>query len=87
MRTYLQRLDPDAGIARFYAVAVVPTLFGWSVVREWGRIGQGGTVREESHRSETAAMEIAEAHVLRKQHGGYRLRPGGQEGVSAYAPT
>ena len=32
---------------RFYTIRVVKTLFGsWAMVREWGRIGQPGTVRE-----------------------------------------
>ncbi len=77
MKAYLERVDAEAGMARFYAVAVVPTLFGaWAVVREWGRIGQGGTVREEARSSEAAAVATADAHVVRKQRAGYRLRAG-----------
>jgi hypothetical protein len=44
---WLERRDPARNVARFYAITVAPTLFGpWVLVREWGRIGQPGTVRE-----------------------------------------
>lgn len=74
MMVYLERIDPAAAMARFYRVAVVPTLFGsWAVVREWGRIGQGGTVREEAFDTEADAVQSVDAHVLRKRRGGYAL--------------
>ena len=42
----MERTDAERRMARSYAVTVTPTLFGeWSVLREWGRIGQAGTVR------------------------------------------
>ena len=34
---HLRRIDPTRNMARFYAMAVQPTLFGeWSLQREWG---------------------------------------------------
>jgi predicted DNA-binding WGR domain protein len=43
----LERREPARNIQRFYAITVTRTLFGsWAMVREWGRIGQPGTVRE-----------------------------------------
>ena len=45
----LERREPARNRQRFYAILVTPTLFGaWAMVREWGRIGQPGTVRERS---------------------------------------
>jgi predicted DNA-binding WGR domain protein len=42
----LTRIDPARNMARFYALSIAPTLFGeWLLVKEWGRIGQTGTVR------------------------------------------
>jgi predicted DNA-binding WGR domain protein len=36
----LERRDASINIARFYVLAIEPTLFGdTAVVREWGRIG------------------------------------------------
>ncbi|MBB1251750.1 WGR domain-containing protein [Rhizobium sp. G21] len=47
---YLTHVDPGRNMARFYTMSVQPTLFGeCSVVREWGRIGTGGQVRETHH--------------------------------------
>ena len=44
---YLERREPAQNMKRFYAITVTRTLFdGWVVIREWGRIGQPGTVRE-----------------------------------------
>jgi predicted DNA-binding WGR domain protein len=44
--TRLERHDPARHMARFYAVQVVPTLFGsWALIREWGRIGSPGTAK------------------------------------------
>ena len=79
MRAYLERIDLDAGMARFYIVVVTPTLLGtWSVNREWGRMGQGGTVREEGFETEAVALESASAHVVRKQRVGYYARRDGE---------
>lgn len=40
----LRRVDPSRNMARFYRLDVQPDLFGGcSFVREWGRIGRGGT--------------------------------------------
>ncbi|MGX9394053.1 WGR domain-containing protein (plasmid) [Nitrobacteraceae bacterium UC4446_H13] len=42
----LQRVDPSQNLARFYMIAVLPTLFGTaSVLRSWGRIGSKGRQR------------------------------------------
>lgn len=39
----LVRIDPKRNMARFYGIALQPTLFGEvSVVRCWGRIGTKG---------------------------------------------
>lgn len=76
MKTYLDRIDHDAGMARFYAVMVVPTLFGtFAVVREWGRIGQGGTVRDAVFGSEAQAHEVAAGIVQTKVRRGYVAAP------------
>ena len=49
------------------------TLFGcWAVVREWGRIGQPGTVRETGFETENAAIEAGEQVRQRKEKRGYR---------------
>ena len=46
MQSYLEKHDPARNQARFYNLLLLPNLFGeWTLYREWGRIGQGGKVR------------------------------------------
>lgn len=60
----LRRVDPARNMARFYLLTVQPTLFGqYALVREWGRIGRPGTVRETPY--PTAAE--AEAALVRQR--------------------
>jgi len=39
-RLYIERIDPEKNMARFYALAIEPSLFGTPLlIRRWGRIG------------------------------------------------
>jgi predicted DNA-binding WGR domain protein len=50
----LERREPARNRQRFYAITVTRTRFGsWALVREWGRIGPPGTVREMGFNSTT----------------------------------
>ncbi len=71
---HLERRDPTRRMARFYAVQVMPTLFGpWALLREWGRIGSPGTLRTDWFATEAEA-ETARARLVRKKiRRGYRL--------------
>lgn len=70
---YLERRDPARNRQRFYAITVTRTLFdGWALVREWGRIGQRGTVRETWFDTESAALAASAAVRQRKERRGYR---------------
>jgi predicted DNA-binding WGR domain protein len=52
----LKRIDPAKNIARFYELALHPTLFGhFALVHEWGRIGQADRLREDLFDNEQAA--------------------------------
>ncbi len=73
---WLERRDPATGMARFYAISVAPTLFGpWALVREWGRIGQPGTVREEWFETAVLAESAGLRLIRRKERRGYK-QPG-----------
>ncbi len=51
---------------RFYKMIITRTLFGeWALIREWGRIGSPGTVRED--RFETVDLAIRSARKLAEQ--------------------
>ena len=70
---HLERREPARNIQRFYAITVTRTLFGsWALVREWGRIGQPGTVRETWFETEGEAWEAEEQWRTRKEKRGYR---------------
>lgn len=72
---YLQRIDPERNMARFYRITVIPTLFGeWALIREWGRIGSPGTLREAWYDDEPAARRAGEQRVQQKLRRGYRRR-------------
>jgi len=69
---YLERREPAHNRQRFYAITVTRTLFdGWALVREWGRIGQPGTVREMWFETEAAAVEAGMKVRQRKEKRGY----------------
>ncbi|HEV7257295.1 MAG TPA: WGR domain-containing protein [Bosea sp. (in: a-proteobacteria)] len=71
----LERRDEACNMARFYVLAIEPTLFGDSaLVREWGRIGARGQRRLELHPDHVAAAEALEVWLTRKARRGYRFR-------------
>ena len=77
MVLYLERRTPDGAMARYYCIAVWPTLFGpWAVVREWGRIGfAGGAQRETWFETEAEARQYGERLAQAKQRRGYVVVP------------
>ena len=69
----LERREPARNRLKFYTIAVTRTLFdGWVVVREWGRIGHPGTVRESWFETEAAAIEVCAKIRRQKEKRGYR---------------
>lgn len=57
-----RRIDPARNMARFYLLALQPTLFGdVSLVRNWGRIGTRGQAKVETF----ATADEAEAALRR----------------------
>ena len=70
--TYLQKRRPDAKQMRFYTIGITPTLFGdWALIREWGRIGQAGTVRETWFDDRDEAEQARGLLLRQKQKKGY----------------
>jgi predicted DNA-binding WGR domain protein len=69
----LKRIDQQRNMSRFYKLDVQPTLLGgWSLIREWGRIGRPGTVRIEAHVTRGLADIALIATWARKRGRGYR---------------
>jgi predicted DNA-binding WGR domain protein len=71
----LERRDEGCTMARFYVLAIEPTLFGdTALIREWGRIGAKGRRRLDLHADQAAAAESLDVWLTRKVARGYRLR-------------
>lgn len=72
-RIYLEKRKTEDNMQRFYALHVVQTIFGdWALVREWGRIGSGGTVRELWFDTEQEALTARDRLQDTKQKRGYQ---------------
>ena len=70
---HLHRINPDANMARFYCIDLVPTLFGKvSVLRRWGRIGTCGRTHIETWPSAGEAEAAANRTLRQKSRCGYR---------------
>jgi predicted DNA-binding WGR domain protein len=70
----LERRDKSRNLARFYVLAIEPTLFGdAALVREWGRIGSLGRRRLDLHADPVAARESLALWLTRKSRRGYRV--------------
>ena len=68
----LRRFDAARNMARFYAMAVQPTLFGqWAVVRRWGRINTDGSRAETWFEELPDAIACAQTHTTAKLRRGY----------------
>jgi predicted DNA-binding WGR domain protein len=71
----LERREPSRNMARFYVLAIEPTLFGdMALVREWGRIGSLGRRRLDLHASVSSAGEALDVWLARKVRRGYQVR-------------
>lgn len=67
------RIDPAKNIRRFWLSTVTPTLLGsWSLVREWGRVGQPGTVKASTFESEDEARRAERQGIRKRERHGYR---------------
>jgi predicted DNA-binding WGR domain protein len=73
--TYLQKIDPDRNMHRFYRATVAPTLFGeWALIREWGRIGSPkGRRLYIWFPDETSALSAYQKILMQKARRGYLL--------------
>ena len=69
---HLTHTDPGRNMARYYHMTIQPTRFGeWSLVREWGRIGKGGQVKQASFSSAEEARQAFTRLAKAKQRRGY----------------
>lgn len=70
--THLTRIDPSLNMARFYAMAQQPTLFGEVVLqRQWGRIGTVGQSRMQTFADDVTAAAAQSRLLQAKLRRGY----------------
>jgi predicted DNA-binding WGR domain protein len=70
----LTRIDPSRNMARFYRLDVQPDLFGgWSLWREWGRLGSSGQVRHAPYPTAEAAETARQMVERAKRKRGYSI--------------
>jgi predicted DNA-binding WGR domain protein len=73
---YVERIEPEKNMARFYALAVQPTLFGEvALVRCWGRIGTHGQQKVHVFNEERHAIGLFLNLLREKRNRGYRPKP------------
>jgi predicted DNA-binding WGR domain protein len=81
----LHRRDPDRNMHRYYALQVLPTLFGeWTLTAEWGRIGSTGQVQHRFFPDEAAATVALERRLQGKVRRGYCPRSHGPDVVREF---
>jgi predicted DNA-binding WGR domain protein len=70
---HVQRIDDARNMARYYRLAIEPTLFGnVSVVRNWGRIGTRGQELVHVLENEKQALILFLDILREKRRKGYR---------------
>lgn len=68
----LTRIEPGSEMSQFYRMEIMPGLFGdWSLIREWGRIGQPGRVRIDWFDDEAGAKDARFTIQMDKAKKGY----------------
>lgn len=66
---YLEHVDLEQSMARFYAIRVEPTLLGdWATVYRWGRIATAGQHKEDWFPTRGAALDAAGRSRAPSQH-------------------
>ena len=68
----LYRIDISKRMHRYYRLAVQPDLFGqWCLLREWGRIGSAGQMRNVPFTTRQEAEAALNKHRRAKEQRGY----------------
>ena len=72
---YVERVDPDRNMARFYTLAIEATLFGTPrLLRRWGRIGTLGRTMVHHFEREEAAVALFLELLCERRARGYRVK-------------
>lgn len=81
---YIERTDATKNMARFYALAIEPTLFGTPcLTRRWGRIGTSGQAMMHHFDREEDAVRMFLDLLRSKRARGYRTNANVRRGPMA----
>ena len=70
----MECIEPARNRHRFYTVTPAPTLWGWGVLCEWGRLGEQSRGRRIfGTATESEAVATAAGVVVKKMQRGYRV--------------
>lgn len=76
---YVERMDAQKNMARFYALSIEPTLFGTPCLRRrWGRIGSDGQTMVHHFEREEDAVSMFLTLLRVKRSRGYVIRATGK---------
>lgn len=87
MKAYLQRFNASNGLIWFYAIQIQRDLLGrWQVIREWGRSGSPGTLRQKPFDTHAGAEENMTSLLNQLTQEGYQvvMREGLSPSLAAY---
>ena len=87
MKAYLQRFNASNGLIWFYAIQIQRDLLGrWQVIREWGRSGSPGTLRQVPFETHAGAEENMTSLLKQLTEKGYQvvMREGLSPSLAAY---
>lgn len=74
MKAYLQRINASNGLIWFYAIQIQRDLLGrWQVIREWGRSGSPGTLRQVPFDTHAGAEENMTSLLKQLTDKGYEV--------------
>ena len=76
MEYKLTSINPEENRNRYYHITVQPGLFGgFTVIREWGRIGTKGKHKTQTFETEKQTeKEIQKVLRVRERHGYIRIK-------------
>lgn len=73
---YVERIDAEKKMARYYAMSIEPNLFGEAcLIGRWGRIGANGQRREHHFAREEEAVGLILQLLRKRRLRGYRPKP------------
>lgn len=73
MRIFMQTAQPSEEVGQFYQLILQEDLLGgWTVIRQWGKLGQRGRFRQEYFDDLESAQQALSAYRERQSELGFK---------------